>query len=109
MNADFGSVNIIVSRQEAEKIWKKIDDIDEKDETQDAEIENKVDKVEGKGLSTNDYTTAEKEKLSGIEDGAEVNAQSDWDETSSAEDDYINNKPVALTNTEIQDIVDSLS
>ena len=28
---------------------------------------------EGKGLSTNDYTDAEKTKLSGIEDGAEVN------------------------------------
>lgn len=31
---------------------------------------NKVDKVEGKGLSTNDYTTAEKNKLSGIATGA---------------------------------------
>ena len=30
----------------------------------------KVDKVEGKGLSTNDYTTADKDKLTGIEDGA---------------------------------------
>ena len=30
----------------------------------------KVDKVNGKGLSTNDYTTAEKNKLSGIETGA---------------------------------------
>ena len=30
----------------------------------------KVDKVEGKGLSTNDYTTAEKEKLGGIDDNA---------------------------------------
>lgn len=30
----------------------------------------KVDKVSGKGLSTNDYTTAEKEKLTGIDDGA---------------------------------------
>lgn len=30
----------------------------------------KVDKVEGKGLSTNDYTTEEKEKLAGIEEGA---------------------------------------
>lgn len=30
----------------------------------------KVDKVTGKSLSTNDYTTAEKNKLSGIEDGA---------------------------------------
>ncbi len=34
---------------------------------------NKVDKVNGKGLSTNDYTTAEQTKLSGIETGAEVN------------------------------------
>lgn len=30
----------------------------------------KVDKVTGKGLSTNDYTTTEKEKLAGIEEGA---------------------------------------
>lgn len=29
-------------------------------------IANKVDKVSGKGLSTNDYTTAEKNKLSGL-------------------------------------------
>ena len=34
---------------------------------------NKVDKVSGKGLSTNDYTTDEKNKLSGIANGAEVN------------------------------------
>lgn len=34
---------------------------------------NKVDKVTGKGLSTNDYTTAEKNKLSGIASGAQVN------------------------------------
>lgn len=33
----------------------------------------KVDKVSGKGLSTNDYTTTEKNKLSGIAAGAEVN------------------------------------
>lgn len=36
-------------------------------------VENKVDKVDGKGLSTNDYTTGEKNKLSGIATGAEVN------------------------------------
>ena len=30
------------------------------------DIKNKVDKVSGKGLSTNDYTTAEKNKLAGI-------------------------------------------
>ena len=37
------------------------------------DISGKVDKVTGKGLSTNDYTTAEKNKLNGIEAGAEVN------------------------------------
>lgn len=35
-----------------------------------AQLNLKVDKVSGKGLSTNDYTTAEKEKLGGIAAGA---------------------------------------
>lgn len=34
------------------------------------DLSGKVDKVAGKGLSTNDYTTAEKTKLSGIAEGA---------------------------------------
>lgn len=38
------------------------------------QIGTKVDKVNGKGLSTNDYTTAEKNKLSGIASGAQVNS-----------------------------------
>ena len=38
--------------------------------TQHQDISGKVDKVTGKGLSTNDYTTAEKEKLAGIDAGA---------------------------------------
>lgn len=33
----------------------------------------KVDKVSGKGLSTNDYTSAEKTKLAGVASGAQVN------------------------------------
>ena len=36
-------------------------------------LNNKVDKVSGKQLSTNDYTTTEKNKLAGIASGAEVN------------------------------------
>lgn len=36
-------------------------------------VNNKVDKVSGKSLSTNDYTTTEKNKLAGIASGAEVN------------------------------------
>ena len=38
-----------------------------------AEFAKKVDKVEGKGLSTNDYTDADKEKLAAIEAGAQKN------------------------------------
>lgn len=36
-------------------------------------LNKKVDKVDGKSLSTNDYTTTEKNKLAGIASGAEVN------------------------------------
>lgn len=51
----------------------------------------KVDKVDGKGLSTNDYTTAEKNKLSGISAGAEANVNADWNSASG--DSQILNKP----------------
>lgn len=36
-------------------------------------LSGKVDKVTGKGLSTNDYTNEDKNKLAGIETGAQVN------------------------------------
>lgn len=39
----------------------------------DTSLGAKVDKVQGKGLSTEDYTTSEKSKLSGIENDADVN------------------------------------
>lgn len=55
-----------------------------------------VAKVDGKGLSTNDYTTAEKTKLAGIADGAEANVQSDWNETDSTSDAFIKNKPTSM-------------
>lgn len=58
-------------------------------------LNSKVDKVSGKGLSTNDYTTVEKDKLTGIQAGAGVNVQSDWDSTSG--DSYIKNKPTLGT------------
>lgn len=41
----------------------------------------------------NNYTSAEKTKLSGIESGAEANVQSDWNEDDSSDDAYIKNKP----------------
>lgn len=39
-------------------------------------------------------TSADKTKLDGIEAGAEVNVQSDWEQTDSTADDFIKNKPV---------------
>lgn len=42
-------------------------------------------------------TSAEKTKLSGIAAGAEVNVQSDWDQTTTTADDYIKNKPTLAT------------
>lgn len=44
----------------------------------------------------NNYTAAEKEKLGGIESGAEVNVQSDWTESDGNSDAYIRNKPENL-------------
>ena len=60
----------------------------------------KVDKVVGKGLSTNDFTDTLKTKLDGIQDGAEVNINADWNATSG--DAQILNKPTipaAVTKT----------
>jgi hypothetical protein len=61
---------------------------------------NKVDKVTGKGLSANDFTDTLKTKLDGIQDGAEVNVNADWNATSG--DAQILNKPTipsAVTQT----------
>lgn len=60
---------------------------------------SKVDKVSGKGLSTNDFTTTLKNKLDGIASGAEVNVQADWNQSSNTADDYIKNKPTIPTKT----------
>lgn len=68
-------------------------------ETLNSAISNKVDKVSGKGLSTNDYTTTEKNKLAGIASGAEVNVQADWSVTTTTSDAYIKNKPTIPTKT----------
>lgn len=48
-------------------------DISALQEAVDALEDGKVDKVDGKGLSANDYTDADKSKLAGIAAGAQVN------------------------------------
>ena len=63
--------------------------------------EVKVDKISGKGLSTNDYTTTEKEKLAGIDIGAtKVIVDSELSSTST---NAIQNKVVANMKTNIDD------
>lgn len=59
---------------------------------------NKVDKVAGKDLSSNDYDDLSALKLSGIEEGAEKNVQADFLQSDETADDYIKNKPDSLYN-----------
>lgn len=85
-----------------EQVWGKI-------KTKVSSIENtisdinkaKVDKISGKGLSTNDYTTDEKNKLAGIATGAtKVIVDSSLSNTST---NAIQNKVVANMKTNIDD------
>ena len=59
-------------------------------------LDRKVDKVNGKGLSTNDFTNEEKEKLASISigDGAgiQVTLQADWEQNDETANDYIQNR-----------------
>jgi len=57
---------------------------------------NKVDKVVGKGLSENDFTTILKDKLDNLNANAEENIQADWLQDDDTQDDYIKNKPDQL-------------
>lgn len=72
------------------------------------DVTNLVEKEQGKGLSTEDFTTAEKTKLAGIETGAEANIQSDWGQSDSTADDFIKNKPT-LGSAASRSVVLSLS
>lgn len=65
-------------------------------------LTGKVDKVTGKDLSTNDYTTAEQTKLAGIAPGAEVNVNTDWSATSG--DAQILNKPTNIDEDKTDDV-----
>jgi hypothetical protein len=61
-------------------------------------LNNKANKEEGKGFSTNDYTTVEKNKLANIEANAQVNK---------IEGVYINGSELTPTNKKVNIYVDS--
>ena len=49
----------------------------------------------------NNFTTTLKDKLDGIESGAEVNVQANWTEADSGADSYIQNKPSVVTDVDV--------
>jgi hypothetical protein len=55
------------------------------------------------------FTAEEQTKLSGIEEGAEVNVQSDWNQTTDTADDYIKNKPTIPESVVVVDNLTSTS
>lgn len=112
-------------RQRLELLWQEVerlereggggggDDSYTKAQT-DALLATKVDKVQGSSL----MTTAQANKLEGIESGAEVNVQANWNEDDTTSDAYILNKPTIPditnyytkneTNAEIQGAITDL-
>ena len=69
--------NNVISNTNISAVWGNIQgEISNQTDLQIA-LGDKVDKVEGKALSTNDYTDAEKTKLGAIEAGAETNVIED--------------------------------
>lgn len=59
----------------------------------DVLLNGKVDTVTGYGLSENNFSDEDLAKLGGIEAGAQVNVQANWNETDTDSDAYIQNKP----------------
>ena len=53
----------------------------------------KVEVAAGFGLTENNFTTVEKNKLVGIAAGAEVNVQANWNQQDTTADNYIIGKP----------------
>lgn len=91
-----GAIDELATKAEGfeSEINQKVDDIYESLSDQIDKLESeKVDKVDGKGLSANDFTDELKQKLDDIESGAEANVQADWGESDSTSDAYIKNKP----------------
>lgn len=112
MNADTGFYDIYAK---VENAVVRLDDVSvDLDnyvtvEQLNAALNNKVDKIEGKGLSTNDYTNEEKEKLASIVSGAEVNViNGASNEFSISEDDKILSV-VAISQDKITGLAGSLA
>lgn len=103
LNATEGTTldNILSSKADKVEIPTRVSQLEnDKEYITSAAIANKVDKEEGKGLSSNDYTDAEKSKLAAISVGAEANVQSDWLELNSNSDAYIKHRTHGIKSTQ---------
>ena len=83
---------VTINKNNIETLFEQIKEIPISDDIIEA-LNGKVDKVDGKDLSTNDYTDEDKAKLDSINPGAEVNVQADWYQEDPTKSDYIKNKP----------------
>lgn len=98
--------NVIKNVQNAAEWGKITGDLSEQTDLKKA-LDNKVSVVEGKGLSSNDYSNDEKTKLEGIEEGAKANVKANWNSTEG--DSEILNKPNVIDNLESTSSTDILS
>ena len=94
LNADWLLKNVVPLPAELNNLKSAVNtELNDLKSDVNTELDGKVDKIAGKGLSANDFTDADKTKLDGIETGAQVNVQADWDENDPDSDAYIQNKP----------------
>jgi hypothetical protein len=68
-------------------------------------VADKVDKEEGKGLSEENFSAEDKEKL----DGLVSNAQPDWEQTDDTAPDFIKNKPTIPEEVVVDQALDASS
>ena len=99
--------NNVISNTQTSAEWGNIQgDITDQEDLQ-AVFNDKVDKVEGKDLSTNDYTDEEKSKLEGIASGAEANVIEDIKVNGTSQ--TVTNKAVDITiPTAVSDLTNDL-
>ena len=70
-------------------------------------LDSKVDKITGKQLSQEDFTTVLKSKLDNIEAEAEVNVQANWNESVNTDDSFIQNKPTDVTDLSLHSVTET--
>ena len=94
------AAKLLLTDEQIQTIMTQVADRYTKEEINDL-LNNKVDKVSGKTLSSNDYTTAEKNKLAGIATGANktiVDAALSSTSTNPVQNQAVNSKCVDIDN-----------